>query len=205
MDSLFALQVLQAGVTAVLGYLVFDARKYAEAYASAKGTNVATREDIEEITRKIESVKADLTLNVEVRKAVAAEKVKRLLSLADAARVVGEDVYGLSEDDDAKRAVAMQAYWSAFRGALVLIDQETITEAEAFGREAGSARGALMTRKHLPANVPGPDVVTLHNRGEIARDRLLEAIRVELTVAQEGMPFGRSQRTGMADNATRGA
>ncbi len=192
MNWLQVLAVLQAGIFGVLGLLWADFRKHREAYASAKGTNLATKEDIGEITRRIESVKAELVLNAEVRKQVAAEKVKGLLRLADAARVVGEDPYGLSDDDSGKREAAIKAYWQAFRGVLVLIDRETLTRAEAFGREASTLWSAILTRKEAPASVRAPDLMALHNRGEISRDCLLEAIRVELRLAEEGLPFGRS-------------
>jgi hypothetical protein len=64
----YALDILLIGAIAFAGYWLKKLDKSVDSYAVEKGKNLATREDIEGITRKIESVKAELTLESEVRR-----------------------------------------------------------------------------------------------------------------------------------------
>ena len=62
MDALIlVLQVASLLAVLVVGWLV---KSYMPSYFSEKGKNLATMEDIEEITRKIEQVKASLGLRL---------------------------------------------------------------------------------------------------------------------------------------------
>jgi hypothetical protein len=75
MELLVALGVAQIGAIAFAGHWLRKLDKAVDSYASEKGKNLATREDIEVITRKIESVKADFELKSELRRQVAIRKI----------------------------------------------------------------------------------------------------------------------------------
>lgn len=64
--------VLQMLILVGIGSL-FMFRKYFFSYSSEKGKNLATKEDIEEITRKIESVKSVYSVDLEKIKALLSE------------------------------------------------------------------------------------------------------------------------------------
>lgn len=64
--------VLQMLILAGIGSL-FIFRKYLFSYSSEKGKNLATKEDIQEITRKIESVKSVYSVDLERMKALLSE------------------------------------------------------------------------------------------------------------------------------------
>ena len=64
--------VLQILILIGIGSL-FMFKRYLFSYSSEKGKNLATKEDIEEITRKIESVKSVYSVNLEKIKALLSE------------------------------------------------------------------------------------------------------------------------------------
>lgn len=53
-----------------------------EGYESEKGKNLATREDIEELTAKMESVRSEISLEVQRRNDAIVQQEKRLLNVA---------------------------------------------------------------------------------------------------------------------------
>lgn len=59
---------------------------YAKSYSSEKGKNLATKEDIGEITEKVESIKASLTIKVEELKSDLSYKNEHLIHLRAAER-----------------------------------------------------------------------------------------------------------------------
>jgi len=52
----------------IASIITWIARTYIDSYLKAKGTNLATKEDVEEITRKVEGVKSEVSLKLEVIK-----------------------------------------------------------------------------------------------------------------------------------------
>lgn len=59
-----------------------------ESYESEKGKNLATREDIEELTAKMESVRSEISLEVKRRNDAIVQQEKRLLNVAYYAQYV---------------------------------------------------------------------------------------------------------------------
>lgn len=66
--------VLQILVLLAIGCIIFF-RKYLFGYSSEKGKNLATKEDIGEITRKIEAVKLDHARHLETARAELSSQI----------------------------------------------------------------------------------------------------------------------------------
>jgi len=74
------LQLIQLALTFCLGlFFYFMFTKYYPTYFSEKGKNLATKEDIADITDKIERVKGDINLLTHQRISIATEKQSSLL------------------------------------------------------------------------------------------------------------------------------
>jgi len=74
------MDILPVVVGLVLGFLLKD---YLPSYARKKGENLATKEDIEEITRKIESVKVAISFEKEREKQFLDTKQQLLMNFYD--------------------------------------------------------------------------------------------------------------------------
>lgn len=72
----WAIIIIQIG-----GFAFVLLKIYAKSYSSEKGKNLATKEDIGEITEKVESIKASLTIKVEELKSDLSYKNEHLIHL----------------------------------------------------------------------------------------------------------------------------
>ena len=77
--------VLEALILLLLLYLAF-----LKSYFQEKGRNVATKEDVEEITSLVESVKSQLQFSLQAKLSLRAEEHQALVAPPDAAAVISE-------------------------------------------------------------------------------------------------------------------
>jgi len=134
-DWKFIVQVFGSlGIGAVAGGAVihFFLKTFASSYLSEKGKNLATKEDIEEITRKVEEVKAELQARHTLRFAAldkrleahqrAFEHCRKLLrSLrGDGELLLALDTMAMWFDENGLflEKAASQSFWDAYYAAL---------------------------------------------------------------------------------------
>ena len=173
MNELQVLEVMQAGVLGVLGFLWSDMRKYREAYATAKGTNLATKEDIEQITHKIESVKADLNLKAELRRQVAIVKVQVVGQIMAMAAQVARRAEAFGTDEYVAEATAF---------ARLLVESKYLFSMRA-ANEFEEFLAKVVIHGHRVKSEP--DVSAVHKEFAATRDQLIALVRSELHIDDE--------------------
>lgn len=97
-----AVILLQSLMIAVFGLLLLAMKTILPAYLSERGKNLATKKDIEEITRKVEGVKAEISLGIETFKSSLNRELQRFstqFSRLDNQRATGiMEIHGLMCD-----------------------------------------------------------------------------------------------------------
>jgi len=180
------LGVLQVAIAVgVVGYLARKFDRSLDSYVTEKGKNLATREDIEEITRKIESVKTDLVSKTELRRAIAIRK----LDLLD--QVVG------AADEMTRKGLEFGTQAGADRfnelGKLVtrsehLLSLRMVEQVRYF---VGSVVAHGASLKHM-ASLPQPEsterAIKLVQTFTAERDRMIAGFRRELHVDDDDDP-----------------
>jgi hypothetical protein len=115
MDALILfLQVASLLALLVVGWLV---KSYIPSYFSEKGKNLATKEDIEEITRKIEQVKASLGSRLHIHQTRYDHEFKLLLELSEKLVTAREAATGLRPEaayDDIKEAQVREKRYNRY-------------------------------------------------------------------------------------------
>ena len=129
--------------------------------------------------RDLESFKAQLTLDAEVRRQAAAKKVDVLVKFVE---VINASLRGVlvivvksSALDDAlgSQIASMNDYWSYVRGGELFLGGDALqAEVNAFGVE--------LNRVTTEINKRSSDLLAVQREAEAARNRLLGAIRREL-------------------------
>ena len=107
---LVVLNIVVAGGVAVSCYLVLSLRSY----ATKKGENLATKEDIEEITRLVEAVKHEFALEVEARRMKhdwSKVSVETRLQKHQEAFTRSLALYDKAHDEDWSKVAASSMQW----------------------------------------------------------------------------------------------
>lgn len=140
--------VAYGGFTLVVGVLVFLITRYALAsYLSEKGKNLATREDIEEITRKVEAVRApynELLEELKARHQLRLAALDRRLQAHQEAFTLWRELHGVVHGPDVGPVVIkLQSWWE--QNCLYL--EPRVREAFVRAYSAAHTHGTL-TRQH---------------------------------------------------------
>jgi hypothetical protein len=129
----------------------------------------------------LETMKANLTFEAEVRRQAAVKKAEVLFRIAATMTAAVESVYTVSTDDPQARKDAVEGYWRALREGLFLFGGEAVKELKAFGGILTNGRIARDGMGHSGAQ----SMVGAMVEGEAARDKLLDVIRRELGFARD--------------------
>jgi hypothetical protein len=168
-DPLAALIPVLSGLLAYFG-------AFAAAYMSKKAENIATREDIEEITRMIESVKADLAPKAELRRLVAARKIEVMAELIEKADALSRMSfqYGTTE-----YVTGLQTLGQLIERNEYLFSSRLVVD---FKRYLGAVIGHGVT---LTAQATPENIMDLVGRFTEARNKLITLARTELHVESD--------------------
>jgi hypothetical protein len=186
-----ALCVLQAAGTTGMLYVLRKFDKSLDSYMTEKGKNLATKEDIEEITRKIESVKTDLVSKTELRKVIAVRKlalIDEIVAKADEMTrkgvLFGTQVFA----DD------LNEFGKLLTRSEHLLSLQMVEQMRYF---LGSTVAHTASVKHL-STLPGPvsteRVQELVRTFVAERDRMIAVFRKELHVDDDDNAEGEPRR-----------